>query len=139
MLNLAVAPMLVETLTEQMKIHPYSLSIDGSNDTGLEKMNPVTVRIYDINQNCIVTRFLDMCTTTLSTADALYSTLNGRLVELLHCTDPWVMCTSFGVDNTSVNIGIHKSLKTRVQLNNSSVYFNGCPCHIRNSQCCPKS
>ena len=40
MLNIAVAPMLVHNLVERMKIQPYSLSTDGSNDTGLEKMNP---------------------------------------------------------------------------------------------------
>lgn len=72
MLNLAVAPILVENLLQQMRTHPFSLSTDGSNDTGLQKMNPATVRIYDINENCIVTRFLDMCPSGSSTAAALY-------------------------------------------------------------------
>ena len=71
MLNLAVAPMLVDNLVQHIKIHPFSLSTDGSNDTGLEKMNPATVRIYDTNENCIVTRFLDMCPTTSSTAEGI--------------------------------------------------------------------
>lgn len=39
-------------------------------------------------------------------------------------------CTSVGVDNTSVNIGVSNSLKVRIQACNSSVFFNGCPCHI---------
>ena len=43
MLNLAVAPILIENLLESMRVHPFSLSVDGSNDTGLEKMNPLTV------------------------------------------------------------------------------------------------
>ncbi len=55
MLNLAVAPILVENLVESMKSHPFSISTDGSNDTGLEKMNPATVRSF------VSTRFLDMC------------------------------------------------------------------------------
>ena len=38
--------------------------MDGSNDTGLEKMNPMTVRVYEPSTGRIVTRFLDMCTTT---------------------------------------------------------------------------
>ena len=39
-------------------------------------------------------------------------------------------CTAVGVDNTSVNMGVRNSLKTHIQTRNSSVYFNGCPCHI---------
>ena len=32
---------------EKMQVQPgFALSIDGTNDTGLEKMNPLTVRIY---------------------------------------------------------------------------------------------
>lgn len=87
MLNLAVAPMLVENLIQQMKMHPYSLSTDGSNDTGLEKMNPATVRIYDISENRVVTRFLDMCPTTSSTAESIYSVLDSRLAELLESSN----------------------------------------------------
>ena len=40
------------------------------------------------------------------------------------------MCTSVGVDNTSVNICVRDSLKTRVVNRNPVIYFNGCPCHI---------
>ena len=42
-------------------------------------------------------------------------------------------CTAVGVYNTSVTIGMRNSLKTRIQASNSSVYFNGCPCHIINA------
>ena len=34
------------------------------------------------------------------------------------------------MDNTSVNIGVRDSIKTRVSQQNPAVYFNGCPCHI---------
>lgn len=44
-----------------MKLNPYSITIDGSNDLGVEKMNPFT---SDASQRMIVTRFLDMCITT---------------------------------------------------------------------------
>ena len=64
MLNEAVAPMLINDLLSSMRSHLFSICIDGSNDTELEKMNPVTVRIFDITSNMVVTRFLDMCTTT---------------------------------------------------------------------------
>lgn len=55
MLNLAVAPSLKKDLIDNMKAHPFSVSVDDSNDTGLEKMNPVTIRIYDTNSGRIVT------------------------------------------------------------------------------------
>ena len=43
MLNSAVAPSLLSDLIAKMKSNPFSIMIDGSNDTGLEKMNPITV------------------------------------------------------------------------------------------------
>lgn len=119
-----------EDLIQNMKSHPFSLLTDGSNDTGLKKMNPATVRIYDIKENCVSTRFLDLCMSTSSTASSLYNALNGKLEELLQCSNPWTLCTSVGVNNTSVNIGIHDSIKTRVLEHNPAVYFNGCPCHV---------
>ena len=32
-----------------MKIDPFSLLVDGSTDTGLEKLNPLTVKIFDLS------------------------------------------------------------------------------------------
>ena len=130
MLNLAIAPALKKDLLENMKAHPFSISIDGSNDTGLEKMNPMTIRIYDEKNGKIVTQFLDMCTTTSSTAEAIYSVMDTRLSELFSSTNPWAMCTSVGVDNTSVNIGIRNSLKAWILQQNGAIYFNSWPCHV---------
>ena len=39
----------------------YTLAIDGSSDTGISKMNPLTVRLYDSQHGLIVTQLLDMC------------------------------------------------------------------------------
>ncbi len=35
-------------------------------------MNPLTVRIFDIETSKIVTQFLDMCTASAATAEAIY-------------------------------------------------------------------
>ena len=43
-----------------MKEKHFSLLIDGSSDTGIEKLNPLTVRIYDDNQRQVVSMLLDM-------------------------------------------------------------------------------
>lgn len=130
MLNLAVAPILKMDLVDSMKLNPFSIAVDGSNDVGLSKMNPLTVHIFDLERSRIVTRFLDMCTATASTAEAIYGVVDEKLAELLEIENPWKYCTSVGVDNTSVNIGIRNSLKSRVLQRNSAIFFNGCPCHI---------
>ena len=41
---------------------------------------------------------------------------------------PWKNCAGFSLDNTSANLGIRNSIKSRVKNNNC--YFMGCPCHI---------
>ena len=47
-----------------MKSSPFALAIDGSNDNGMEKMNPLTVRIFDLQNKRVVTNLLDMCLTS---------------------------------------------------------------------------
>lgn len=130
MLNEAVAPALLSDLISMMKIHPFSLCVDGSNDSDLEQMHPITIRIFDTHTNKIVTRFSDMCTSTSGTAAGIFSVVDGKLQQLLQTLNPWNLCTSVGVDNTSVNIGSRDSIKTRVLRCNPAIYFNGCPCHI---------
>lgn len=53
-LNDAIAPDLLKSLVADMKVNVFAVSVDGSNDQGMEKMNPVTVRIFDINQHKVV-------------------------------------------------------------------------------------
>ena len=57
-LNYALAPHLKNELVAAMTQEPYSLSVDASNDSGLFKMNPLTVRIYDVNRSVVAQKFL---------------------------------------------------------------------------------
>ena len=43
-----------------MQNGPFSIAVDVSNDSGIEKMNPLTVKIFDTNQGVVSTQFLDM-------------------------------------------------------------------------------
>ena len=129
-LNGAVAPYLLTNLTDAVKVQPFSISIDAPNETGLEKMNPMMVRIFDINVGRVVNRFLNMCTTSGATAEIIYNAMGTKLSKLLNSDEPWLHCTSVDVDNTSTNIGIRNSLKTRIIARNEAIYFSGCPCHI---------
>ena len=119
-----------DALVESMKIEPFSLLIDGSNDTNLEKLNPLTVRIYDHSRWQVTTQLLDMCTTSgrnCGMASAIFAKVDSVLSTL---NIPWQHCVGFGVDNASVNIGWHHSIKTEVQARNPACYFMGCPCHL---------
>ena len=107
--NGAIAPELKQTLVSQLQSGPFSMCIDGSNNTGLEKMNPITVKLFDVNRGRVVTRFLDMCLTSgvqAATAESIFNEM-GNGIE-------WSNCVGVGVDNTSVDIGCNNSIKTRV-------------------------
>lgn len=110
----ASAPEFQHELVSLMQQSPYSLRIYGSNGTGLLKMNPLTVRIFDLTRTKVDTRFLDMCTTSgvnSATAESIFSKMNEVLVR--HNV-PWINCVGVGVDNTSVNMGKSNSIMTRV-------------------------
>ena len=90
-----------------MKTSCYSIATDGSNDQGLQKMNPVTVRLFDINQHKVVTKFFDMCPSTSSTAVGIFNAINASVTK----NDlTWDNCVSLAVDNTSVNVGRNNSV-----------------------------
>ena len=126
-LNGAIRPDLQVELITEMKKSCFSISTDGSNDQSLEKMNPVTVRLFDINQHKIVTKFLGMCLSKSSTAVGIFSLID----EVFPKNEiPWENCISLGVDNTSVNVGKHKSLIVEARKQNANIILMGCPCHI---------
>ena len=85
-----------------MKTSCYSIATDESNDQGLQKMNPITVRIFGINQHKVVTKFYDMCPSTSSTAVGIFTAINTAMMKN---NITWDNCVSLAVDNTSVNVG----------------------------------
>lgn len=114
-------------LVTQMQKSPFSQATDGSSDNTLLKMNPLTVRIFDVNLGKVKTCLLDMCISKGGTAGELFSSIDNCMSSFRISWSNWV---AVGVDNTSVNMGKKNSLMTRVQQQNRSTYFNGCPCHI---------
>lgn len=126
-INGAVAPYYQQQLIANMKEGPYALSIDGSTDTGVEKMNPLTARIFDSGHGVVTTQFLDMCMSSSSTAEGIFS----KMQEVLSKHDiPWDNCIGIGLDNTSVSMGCTNSIKSRVLSVNAGVSVIGCPCHV---------
>lgn len=126
-INGAVAPFYQQQLVESMKQGPYALSIDGSSDSGVEKMNPLTVRIFDAVHGIVTTQFLDMCMSSSSTAEGIFSKMEEALLKY---DVSWMNCIGIGLDNTSVNMGCRNSIKMRVLNVNPAITVIGCPCHI---------
>ena len=76
-----------------MKEYPFSVSVDGSSDTGVEKMNPMTIRIFDINRGSVTAQFLDMCMSSSSTAQGISTRMN----EVLQNNGiTWKTCVGLG-------------------------------------------
>ena len=128
--NLALRPHFETLLVSHMKMHPFSLAVDGSSDTGLQKMNPLTIRIFDHENGVVCTRFLDMCLTSGSAAGTAEKIFQAMEQAITSRSIPWNNCIGLSVDNTSVNMGKHNSIKSRALQRNGSIYIMGCPCHI---------
>jgi len=69
-----------------MQKSPFSLATDGSNDNGMLKMNPLAVRIFDINLGKVKTS-LDMCVSKGGTAEELFMTIDNCMSSF---GIPWV-------------------------------------------------
>ena len=111
-----------------MNSGPYSLGPDGSNnESGIKKLNPVLIRLFDDNKGKVSVQLLDMGSCKDGTAEALFNNINYILIE--NRVD-WENCVAVGLDNTAVNVGKKNSVMTRVLAKNKNIFINGCPCHI---------
>ncbi len=101
-------------LVNDMKNSPFSIMIDGSNDSGMAKMYPITVRIYDVEFERVMTKFFDINLIegrSSGTAATIFEHVDAVFEKYeIH----WNSVTGLGVDNTNVNIGEHDSIKSRV-------------------------
>ena len=92
---------------------PYSLMLDGSNDSGIGKMFPVTVQVFDVNFQCVMTKFFDMNVIEgwdASTAECMFQSVDNLLESN---STGWDYCMAIGLNNTNVNIGDPNSIKSR--------------------------
>ena len=64
-----------------MRNNPFSVAIDGSGDTGIEKMNPPTVCLFDGNDGVVSTQFLDRCMSSSSTAEGIFAKMQEVLSQ----------------------------------------------------------
>ena len=119
-----------EELVLAMTTEPFSIMLNASNDTGLYKMFPVTVRIFDTNFDHIMTRFLDMNMLVGRNASTAAFEFNSIDELFTRFELSWKNVTGLGVDNTNSNISAHNSSKQKGLLKNKHIFVSGCPCHI---------
>ncbi|XP_058941996.1 uncharacterized protein [Pocillopora verrucosa] len=130
-INKALGPHCHRYVVQHCQKHPFSIGIDGSSDTDVEKMNPATVRIFDVERAKTVTsHFYHMCVTSGRDASKA-ETLFGVVQEKLETDEiPWNQVVSLSVDNTNSMVGAHNSLASHFKAKNPETYVLGCPCHL---------
>ena len=77
MLNGAVAQYLLTSLMDAIKVQPFSISTDILNNTRVEKMNLMIIRIFDINLGKVVNRFLSMCIASGASTEIIYTAMDA--------------------------------------------------------------
>ena len=106
---------------EQIKKGPFSLATNGS------KLNPSLVRLFDNDLGYVHVQLLEMCCSKTGIAEMLFQNISNALRSN---EIDWSKCVGLSLDNTSVNLDRHNSIKTRVQEIKNSIYINGSPCHV---------
>lgn len=96
-------------------MQPFSLSVDGSNDAGLKKMNPLAVKYFDIDRQRVVFNLLDMCTTTGESAATAASIVGATNSVMNKHSLSWANVVAISMDYTSVNFGRRNGILTRLQ------------------------
>ena len=94
-------------------------------------MNPVCVKIFDVNRLKTVTTYLvDKCLTSGadgSTAEGIFTAIDEVFTKN---QIPWENCVSLSVNNTSTMIGKNNSIASRFLERNENIFIAGCPCHL---------
>ena len=130
-LNEALAPQCHKYIIEHCQTHPYSVGTDGSNDTGVAKMNPVSIRLFDINRSKTVTNhFFDMCLTKGEDGAKAYKIFEAIEETFTRDSMLWTNCVSLSIDNTNTMIGANNSVASRFLEMNPELFVAGCPCHL---------
>ena len=121
-LSLAVHDELLTDLKDQS----YSLIIDESTDTGMEKQPCVVVRDYSQLKKCIVTTFLGIIALESGTAEGI---LNA-VVQFLDTNKLQVeKCIGLATDGCNVMCGRNNSVITKFQAVCPRVVHIRCICH----------
>ena len=124
----ALDPYMKKPVTELLKMSPFSLLCDESNDRGDSvKLLTVLVRFFDPSHEIVVTRHLDTVGLTDLTAEGIFS----ALVQTLHKYNvPFSHLISFVSDTSSVMKGIRGGVIAKLRGVQPKVIDVHCICHL---------
>ena len=123
----ALAPALNSQVVERCCSSPYTILCDGGNDHFGKKYFAIMVCFWSDTARQPVTRFLAMPVCNISTAEALFDALEK---ELAASAIPWSNLVGYASDTTSVMVGVHNSVLSRVRSKQPKVFSLGCLCHL---------
>ena len=106
--------------------------LDGSNDTGVLKIFPVAVRIFDINHQRIMTKCFHM--NLMKERDASTTAEMFSIVDKLFIKYgiSWDFVTALDV----ASVGEYNSFKSRALVKNGNIFIGGSPCYILHNAAC---
>ena len=106
---------------EYCRNHPFSCGTYENNDTGVLKINSVSIHLFDFN---------NMCCTKGEYGAKVFKTFKA-VVEIF-CADevPYENYVSLSVDNSSTMTGVNNSLASRLKQKNGNILISGCSCHV---------
>ena len=97
-------------------------------------MNPLSVRLFDINRSEIVTNhFYDMCCAEEDDGSKAKAIIEAIDEKFSAYGMPYENCITLSVDNASTRVGVNNSVASRFKTKNENVFIGGCPCHLAHS------
>ncbi|KAK7504777.1 hypothetical protein BaRGS_00003805 [Batillaria attramentaria] len=115
-------------LAERMKKQPFTISTDGSNDKGGQKLFPLVVRTVDPHTKEVRSDALAVPAIEGSATGVNIFNLIKREFEVHEI--PFRNCLALGCDNANVMVGAEKGVYGCMAKENPNVYLSGCVCHL---------
>ena len=124
----ALDPYMKKPVVEILKVSPFSLLCDESNDRGDSvKLLTILVRLYDPGNQIIVTRHLETVGITDLTADGIFSAIAQTLQKY---NVPFSNLLSFVSDTCNVMKGVKGGVIAKIRSEQPKVVDINCICHL---------
>ena len=130
-MNKVFQPYYHKQIIDYCKNHYFTVGHDCSNDTGVQKINRIAVRIFDINRSKNVSEhFYGMCLTDGENDAKAYNIFEK--IDSIFQSDGilWQNCASLSVDNTSAMVGKCNSVGSRFLGKILNAFIGGCSWHL---------
>ena len=115
------------SIAKRLKTQPFTVSTDGSNDVGTNKLFPLVVRTYDSD--------LTVRSEVLALPKCDGSATGKKICQLIttefeiHNIPP-TNCLALGADNAPVMAGSKEGCYGNFLKSQPQAYFSGCVCHL---------